>query len=110
MDKWCIFDTCKYHSVLHVQASSSSHEQRRLVVGLTGYPNVGKSSTINALFGEPWLLCRFMSHAHNTSPTSARHLQESHFTLATSSLCMLIQARRRQQWRRRPARRSTSRR
>lgn len=40
---------CKHLSCLELQESQP--EQRRLVVGLTGYPNVGKSSTINALFG-----------------------------------------------------------
>ena len=42
----------------------------RLVVGLTGYPNVGKSSTINALFGSK-------KTAVAPTPGKTKHFQAS---------------------------------
>lgn len=38
-------------STFRFLGEQASTGEQRLVVGLTGYPNVGKSSTINALFG-----------------------------------------------------------
>ena len=40
-----------HHATSRAAALQSEGGPRRLMVGLTGYPNVGKSSTINALFG-----------------------------------------------------------
>ena len=39
------------HDTLRAVVQNQGQDPGRLVVGLTGYPNVGKSSTINALFG-----------------------------------------------------------
>lgn len=50
----------------------------RLVVGLTGYPNVGKSSTINALFGSK-------KTAVAPTPGKTKHFQTLN---VTSSLCL----------------------
>lgn len=56
----------------------SQDGQRRLVVGLTGYPNVGKSSTINALFGSK-------KTAVAATPGKTKHFQ----TLFVSDTLML---------------------
>ncbi|KAI7841023.1 hypothetical protein COHA_005251 [Chlorella ohadii] len=50
----------------------------RLVVGLTGYPNVGKSSTINALFGSK-------KTAVAPTPGKTKHFQTLN---VTGSLCL----------------------
>jgi GTP-binding protein EngB required for normal cell division len=57
-----------------VQAS----RQGRLVVGLTGYPNVGKSSTINALFGAK-------KTAVAATPGKTKHFQTLN---VTDELCL----------------------
>lgn len=51
----------------NAQASRGEH----LVVGLTGYPNVGKSSTINALFGSK-------KTAVAPTPGKTKHFQVHH--------------------------------
>ena len=48
------------------------------MVGLTGYPNVGKSSTINALFGSK-------KTAVAPTPGKTKHFQTLH---ATPTLCL----------------------
>jgi len=47
--------------------------QGRLMVGLTGYPNVGKSSTINALFGSK-------KTAVAATPGKTKHFQTLNIT------------------------------
>ena len=47
--------------------------QARLMVGLTGYPNVGKSSTINALFGSK-------KTAVAATPGKTKHFQTLNIT------------------------------
>lgn len=54
-----------------VQASEGG--QVRLMVGLTGYPNVGKSSTINALFGSK-------KTAVAATPGKTKHFQTLNIT------------------------------
>ncbi|KAF9508263.1 hypothetical protein BS47DRAFT_1373693 [Hydnum rufescens UP504] len=47
--------------------------QRKLVVGLVGYPNVGKSSTINALLGEKKV-------SVSSTPGKTKHFQTIHLS------------------------------
>ena len=57
---------------------TEEHPEGRLMVGLTGYPNVGKSSTINALFGSK-------KTTVSSTPGKTKHFQTlnitSHLTL-----------------------------
>lgn len=67
-------------NVLLVEFSDSSGAPpSRLVVGLVGYPNVGKSSTINSLLGEKKV-------SVSSTPGKTKHFQTIHFT-DTITLC-----------------------
>ncbi|VDB99574.1 unnamed protein product [Peniophora sp. CBMAI 1063] len=52
---------------------SSGHHPTRLVVGLVGYPNVGKSSTINSLLGEKKV-------SVSSTPGKTKHFQTIHLS------------------------------
>ncbi|KAF8222122.1 putative LSG1-large-subunit GTPase, partial [Tricholoma matsutake] len=60
-------------------SDSSGAPPSRLVVGLVGYPNVGKSSTINSLLGEKKV-------SVSSTPGKTKHFQTIHFT-DTITLC-----------------------
>ncbi|KAL4423785.1 hypothetical protein ABPG75_001086 [Micractinium tetrahymenae] len=60
------------------QGTGRASRGERLVVGLTGYPNVGKSSTINALFGSK-------KTAVAPTPGKTKHFQTLN---VTSTLCL----------------------
>ncbi|KAL4446291.1 hypothetical protein ABPG77_003098 [Micractinium sp. CCAP 211/92] len=60
------------------QGAGRASRGERLVVGLTGYPNVGKSSTINALFGSK-------KTAVAPTPGKTKHFQTLN---VTSNLCL----------------------
>ncbi|KAI8064428.1 hypothetical protein BC940DRAFT_277199 [Gongronella butleri] len=58
---------------------NDEHRERKTVIGLVGYPNVGKSSTINALIGEK---CVSVS----STPGKTKHFQTIHLS-PTLILC-----------------------
>ncbi|KDN53307.1 P-loop containing nucleoside triphosphate hydrolase protein [Tilletiaria anomala UBC 951] len=62
------------------RASAIGHaEQGKLIVGLVGYPNVGKSSTINALIGAKKV-------SVSSTPGKTKHFQTLHLS-PTTVLC-----------------------
>jgi large subunit GTPase 1 len=58
---------------LLVFSDPSGQPATKLVVGLVGYPNVGKSSTINALLGEKKV-------SVSSTPGKTRHFQTIHLS------------------------------
>lgn len=58
---------------------SSGQHPTKLVIGLVGYPNVGKSSTINALIGEKKV-------SVSSTPGKTKHFQTIHLS-PTLVLC-----------------------
>jgi large subunit GTPase 1 len=54
----------------HLISVDENGNPRRLVVGMIGYPNVGKSSTINAL-------CNEKKVAVSATPGKTKHFQVS---------------------------------
>ncbi|KAH7930544.1 P-loop containing nucleoside triphosphate hydrolase protein [Leucogyrophana mollusca] len=64
---------------LSIFAGPSGEPPSKLVVGLVGYPNVGKSSTINALLGEKKV-------SVSSTPGKTKHFQTIHLS-PTMVLC-----------------------
>eukprot|EP00191_Tetraselmis_sp_GSL018_P013604 CAMPEP_0177589582 /NCGR_PEP_ID=MMETSP0419_2-20121207/6894_1 /TAXON_ID=582737 /ORGANISM="Tetraselmis sp., Strain GSL018" /LENGTH=580 /DNA_ID=CAMNT_0019079973 /DNA_START=127 /DNA_END=1869 /DNA_ORIENTATION=- len=62
------------------ETSSASIPDRRLMVGLVGYPNVGKSSTINALYGSK-------KTSVAATPGKTKHFQTLNLDGCQISLC-----------------------
>lgn len=60
-------------SVLIAFTDSSGNHPTKLVVGLVGYPNVGKSSTINSLLGEKKV-------SVSSTPGKTKHFQTIHLS------------------------------
>lgn len=74
-------DLFRYHANKYLIPSSSTNDvtrqdqssSQRLVVGLVGYPNVGKSSTINALVGSKKV-------SVSATPGKTKHFQTIHLS------------------------------
>lgn len=65
--------TYVYNFMLSAFSDSSGQPPTRLVVGLVGYPNVGKSSTINSLLGEKKV-------SVSATPGKTKHFQTIHLS------------------------------
>lgn len=65
---------------LHPECTGNEEETRRGVVGFVGYPNVGKSSVINALFGAKKV-------SMSRTPGKTKHLQTLELPGSDLTLC-----------------------
>ncbi|KAH9944191.1 P-loop containing nucleoside triphosphate hydrolase protein [Epithele typhae] len=72
--KHCIFSARVHlNNIRTAFTDSSGQSPTRLVIGLVGYPNVGKSSTINALLGEKKV-------SVSSTPGKTKHFQTIHLS------------------------------
>ncbi|CAG8676235.1 11032_t:CDS:10 [Funneliformis mosseae] len=75
-EKVCIRTTKDLVSLLVAEAADvedQTEPDKKLTIGLVGYPNVGKSSTINALLGEKRV-------SVSSTPGKTKHFQTIHLT------------------------------
>lgn len=68
-------------------------QQRPVVVGMVGYPNVGKSSTINALMGASTLAHGVKRVSVGNTPGKTKHFQVCVLCAHTSDPCVSLRLR-----------------